>query len=153
MDMGIASLPQGAESPRRCSLGQRGEIPSEHVSCLSPLSPAHFLPTAGDREHVQDMKEKCCYVALDFEEENVEAAPPPCTRKYQLPDGQEIELGPERFHGPEVLFQPDLTGEPEGPGHTQAGRQAAGLPGGSPEGVDFQEPKVATSEASLVSAD
>lgn len=77
------------------------------------------------------MKEKCCYVALDFEEENVEAAPPPGARKYQLPDGQEIELGPERFHGPEVLFQTDLTGEPEGPRHTDGQTGSLGQPTGA----------------------
>lgn len=60
------------------------------------------------------MKEKCCYVALDFDEEQVKASLPSCTQKYQLPDGREISLGPERFLCPEALFHTDLIGEPRG---------------------------------------
>lgn len=66
----------------------------------------------GDREYIRDLKERCCYVAVHFDEEK-EAAH---ARKYQLPDGREIELGQERFLCPEALFQTDLVGEPGGQG-------------------------------------
>ncbi|XP_054426655.1 actin, cytoskeletal 3-like [Pteronotus mesoamericanus] len=62
----------------------------------------------GDREYIRDLKEKCCYVALDFDKEKAEASSPPHAQKYRLPDGQEVELGSERFFGPEVLFQTNL---------------------------------------------
>lgn len=87
---------------------------SSHVQTL-------FLPRAADREYVRDVKEKCCYVALDFDKEKEEASPPSSAQKYQLPDGREIHLGQERFFCPEALFQTSLIGEPtrSGRGWTQ----------------------------------
>ncbi|XP_027630252.1 actin-85C isoform X1 [Tupaia chinensis] len=70
----------------------------------------HSLVSTGDQEYIRDMKEKCCYVALDFDEEKANIHQPPHPQKYQLPDGQEISLGQERFLCPEALFQTDLIG-------------------------------------------
>ncbi|XP_074192996.1 actin-5 [Rhinolophus sinicus] len=77
----------------------------------------HSFTGTGDREYIRDMKEKCCYVALDFDKEEKEAQSPPPPQKYLLPDGREIDLGPERFFCPEVLFQADLMGEQWGGQH------------------------------------
>nr|XP_012613185.1 actin, cytoskeletal 3-like isoform X1 [Microcebus murinus] len=71
----------------------------------------HLLVGTGDREWVRDMKENCCYVALDFDKEKMKTDSPSHQQKYQLPDGQEITLGQERFLCPEVLFQTDLVGK------------------------------------------
>ncbi|KAM8812741.1 actin, plasmodial isoform-like [Rhynchonycteris naso] len=68
------------------------------------------LVSTGDREYIRDLKEKCSYVALDFEKEKAEAGWPPRTQTFQLPDGREVELGLERFLCPEALFQTDLMG-------------------------------------------
>ncbi|XP_043307523.1 actin-like [Cervus canadensis] len=68
----------------------------------------HSLVSTADRECVRDLKEKNCFVALDFEKEKAEANSPSYPQKCQLPDGQEIDLGKERFFCPEALFQPDL---------------------------------------------
>uniref|UniRef100_A0A9L0RM56 Actin epsilon 1 n=1 Tax=Equus caballus TaxID=9796 RepID=A0A9L0RM56_HORSE len=70
----------------------------------------HSLVSTADREYVRDVKEKCCYVALDFDKEKEEASPPSSAQKYQLPDGREIHLGQERFFCPEALFQTSLIG-------------------------------------------
>ncbi|VCX42065.1 unnamed protein product [Gulo gulo] len=70
----------------------------------------HSLVSRGDLEYIRDIKEKCCYVASDFKEEKAKASSPSYARKYQLPDGQEITLGPEKFLCPEGLFQADLMG-------------------------------------------
>jgi len=67
----------------------------------------YCFTTTAERDIVRDLKEKLCYVALDFESEMVHGG---VERSYELPDGQIINVANELFRVPEVLFAPSIAG-------------------------------------------
>ena len=87
-----------------------GQDLTEYLTKL--LIEVYYRPkTESQKELVKVIKEKCCYVALNFEEEvkNVE------TYEYELPDDTHIYIKDQRIRCPEVLFKPTMLGE-EGDG-------------------------------------
>lgn len=72
----------------------------------------HNFNTTAEVEVVRQIKEQCCVVAFNPAEQEKQQANSQLASKYQyiLPDGTPLEVGPEAFRAPEILFQPGLIG-------------------------------------------
>ncbi|KAF9435388.1 hypothetical protein BGZ76_006395 [Entomortierella beljakovae] len=69
---------------------------------------------------VRNLKEKLCYVALDFDQAMAQSKQTSVSASYSLPNGQAINIDIERFQAPEVLFKPYWAGIQDTPVHELA---------------------------------
>ncbi len=64
----------------------------------------------------KEIKEQLCYVASNFDHDmNTAASSNALEKVYELPDGQTLTLGNERFRCPEAYFQPSFLGKESSP--------------------------------------
>ncbi|XP_069488733.1 actin-1-like [Ambystoma mexicanum] len=83
-----------------------GRSLTKHLTKL--LLEANNFPLNLEKKVVTRIKQTCCYVSLDFEKDvnsnKQELA------NFDLPDGQHLTLGRERFTCPEPFFRPQMLG-------------------------------------------
>ncbi|XP_062618211.1 uncharacterized protein LOC134279815 [Saccostrea cucullata] len=91
-------------------LNMAGRELTSHLSNLSKKRGYSFTSSI-EFEIMRNVKEGLCFVALDFAQEMKTKS----EKTYELPDGQAVTLGDERFRCPEALFQPSALGK-EGDG-------------------------------------
>ena len=98
------------DATQRSSLA--GQDMTEYLFELLSKSNKNFFDSLFDskiNEIFRDIKEKLCYTALDYDHEMTKAASSSLLEKtYELPDGQTIKIGSERFKCTEALFKPSL---------------------------------------------
>jgi actin-related protein len=69
--------------------------------------------SSAEMEIVKAIKEKCCFVALNYEDESQAAeGSSQLDEVYELPDKRKITIpGKLRMQAPELIFKPELNGE------------------------------------------
>jgi len=71
----------------------------------------YSFTTFAEKKILKDMLLKFGYVAQDYERELKRSyQDSSISRNYELPDGQVITIGNERFRAPEILFKPSFIG-------------------------------------------
>ncbi|CAM6129692.1 unnamed protein product [Calypogeia fissa] len=93
-------------------LTKRMNIAGRHITSYLIdllLRRGYAFNRTADFETAREIKEKLCYVSIDYKREYQLAMETTIlVKQYTLPDGRVIKVGPERFQAPEALFSPEL---------------------------------------------
>lgn len=92
---------------RRLDIGGR-DVTDRLVTLMRKAGHALFA-SSSERQAVRRIKERLAYVAVSpREEEHRFLADGGNTAEFDLPDGNVVKVGPERFRAPEILFRPEI---------------------------------------------
>lgn len=90
-----------------------GRDVTERLETLVRRAGCPLSASSSEREAVRRIKERHCYVAASPREEEMRAKGENAADidvRFELPDGNGVHVGPERFRAPEILFNPALVG-------------------------------------------
>ncbi|KAJ2773955.1 Actin-1 [Coemansia nantahalensis] len=97
---------EGLTLPRATlRLDMGGRDITEHLARIL-VERGYSFSTPAELEIARDIKEKLCYVALDFDQELSASH----EKSYELPDGEVIAIDDECIGCPEALFTPNYVG-------------------------------------------
>ena len=90
---------------RRVDLG--GRHVTDRLVSLLRRSGTSLFASSSERQVVRRVKERFCHVPLNPREAELKFSEP-AQATYELPDGNMLQLGAERFRAPEILFRPSI---------------------------------------------
>ena len=98
------------QAVRKLELGGN-DLTNYLIKLLSNPKRGYSFTTVADKEIARDIKETLGYVSLDYDDElETSSQSANMEQSYELPDGNEIKIGTERFQCSECLFQPSFVG-------------------------------------------
>jgi centractin len=93
----------------RVDLG--GRDVSDRLAILLRKTGTSLLSSSSERDAVRRIKERVCYVARSPADEEIKSAAGSLPDlPFELPDGNVVHVGAERFRAAELLFDPALAG-------------------------------------------
>jgi actin len=101
----VSSFIDGKALPKLAHTLGGHEI-TEHLMKIL-IERGYAFTTSYEREIVRDIKEKLCFASLNFEKDmKTSVTSSELEHPYELPDGQIITVGDQRFRAVECLFNP-----------------------------------------------
>lgn len=91
---------------RRLDLG--GRDVTERLVTLMRKAGHSLFASSSERQAVRRIKERLGYVAVKPKEEEHRFLAEGEYEEFELPDGEIIRVGAERFRAPEILFRPEI---------------------------------------------